>query len=102
LYHNPEKENPMNEETKLGWTSAKLDETFAQISMRLGGNQEAVRHLIKVYKYGEKPRFVRDWCVVDARRSSNTQGHPTIVFYVPTGASFVTLASDEHRFDDFA
>jgi hypothetical protein len=97
LYQKREKENPMNEETKLGWTSAKLDETFAQISVRLGRNREAVRHLIKVYKYGEKPRFVRDWCVVDSRRSSNTQAHPTMVFYVPTGGSFLTDIPFETR-----
>ena len=44
----------MNEESKLGWTSAKLEETFEQIAKRLGGNREAVRYLIKEYKYGEK------------------------------------------------
>jgi hypothetical protein len=80
----------MNEESKLGWTSAKLEETFQQTAKRLGGNREAVRYLIKEYKYGEKPRFIRDWCVVDSRRSSNTMGHPTMVFYVPTGGSFLT------------
>jgi hypothetical protein len=87
----------VNEETKFGWTSGKLTETFKQIAERLGSNREAVRHLIKVYKYGEKPRFVRDWCVVDSRRSSNTQGHPTMLFYVPTGGSFVTDMPFETR-----
>src|ERR1700676_867589 len=80
----------MNEESKLGWTSAKLEETFQETAKRLGGNREAVRYLIKEYKYGEKPRFIRDWCVVNSRRSSNTMGHPTMVFYVPTGGSFLT------------
>jgi len=67
----------------------KIDETFSQIADRLGDCKAAVKYLIKVYEYGSRHRFIRNWCVVDSSHSQNTMGKPTMVFYMPTGGSFL-------------
>jgi hypothetical protein len=68
----------------------KLEETFRELVERLGDAKAAVKHVMRVYEYGSRHRFVRDWCIVDSSYSPNTMGKPTMVFYLPTGGSFLS------------